>query len=109
MPRGVPANFLYIKEACNRFIILGEGNHQYGEAMYRRLYDDLVANWEEWIVVSLLPEINLVSRAQFLPTSSTLQFFSHPLNQSHAGDTCMVLEKLCDIYDLREDYEECSE
>lgn len=53
MPPGVPANFLFINEAANKYVVLGDGKREYGEALYRRLYDELVANEKEWMDVSV--------------------------------------------------------
>lgn len=84
MPPGVPDNFLYIREAVGKFLSLKEGKREFGEAVYKKLLDELIENRNEWG-----------------------DFFNFPANQTHAGDACMALEELASIYDGREDYENC--
>lgn len=48
MPRGVPQNFLYIKQASTKFVSLKNGEREYGEALYQKLFDELVKNKDEW-------------------------------------------------------------
>lgn len=84
MPPGVPDNFLYIKEACNKYVSLKESKREYGEAVYKKLLDEFEQNQGEWD-----------------------RFFRHPANASHAGDACMCLDGLASIYKGRKDWESC--
>ena len=52
LPPGLPENFLYIHEAMNKYASLGKKKREFGEAIYRRLFDELVENEEEWEDVS---------------------------------------------------------
>lgn len=54
MPTGVPANFLLINTATNRYVSLGENKREFGEAAYKQLYNDLVENKDKWMDVSQL-------------------------------------------------------
>ena len=84
MPHGVPQNFQYIKEASNRYVYLKEGKREFGEAAYKKLFDELVMNKDEWDC-----------------------FFRFPANASHAGDSCMCLGELAGVYKGRRDYDAC--
>ena len=53
MPAGVPENFLLIHEAATKMAMLGAEKRMYGEREYKRVYDDLVANEQEWLEVSV--------------------------------------------------------
>ena len=70
MPPGVPENFLWLKSALNEFGRLKEDKREYGEKAYKKLYDDMVTNKQVW-----------------------MHFFQR--NQTHAGDTCLILEQVC--------------
>ncbi|KAL7548669.1 hypothetical protein ACHAWF_011939 [Thalassiosira exigua] len=83
MPPGVPDGFPLIKKATQEFLSHRPEGRQYGEATYRALYDNLVQNEKEW-----------------------MEFFRHPPNQGHAGDTSMVLEELASILFERKSFEE---
>jgi hypothetical protein len=52
LPPGLPENFFYIHEAICKYASLGEKKREFGEAIYRRLCDELVENEEEWEDVS---------------------------------------------------------
>jgi hypothetical protein len=71
MPEGVPDNFLFVYEANNKYMMLGDEKRLYGEYEYKRLYDDLLANKEEW-----------------------LEFFRYLANAQYCGDCFKVLEPL---------------
>mmetsp|Transcript_15165 Transcript_15165/g.21537 ORF Transcript_15165/g.21537 Transcript_15165/m.21537 type:complete len:409 (-) Transcript_15165:215-1441(-) len=84
MPPGVPDNFLYIRKASSKYVSLKEGKREFGEAVYKKLLDELMGNKAEWE-----------------------RFFNFPANQTHAGDACMALDELASIYNGRGDYENC--
>ena len=67
MPAGVPENFLFIHEAATKMAMLGGEKRMYGEREYKRLYDDLVANEQEWMEVSVS---NIISQIFRLLTTS---------------------------------------
>ena len=114
MPAGVPENFPFIHEAATKMAMLGGEKRMYGEREYKRLYDDLVANEQEWMEVSV-PSFRLLMIYVY-GTSDTcinnyfvVQFFEHFLNNGHTGDCAMVLELLTGIYYERGDYESCGQ
>ncbi len=86
MPEGVPDNFLFVYEANNKYMMLGDEKRLYGEYEYKRLYDDLLANKEEW-----------------------LEFFRYPANAQYCGDCFKVLEPLAKIFFFRREYEKCGQ
>jgi len=57
LPPELPENFLYIHEAMNKYASLGKKKREFGEAIYRRLYEELVENDEEWEDVSGMIEL----------------------------------------------------
>ena len=63
LPPELPVNFLYIHEAIYKYASLGEKKREFGEAIYQRLYDELVENEEEWEDVSDMRVIVLISCA----------------------------------------------
>lgn len=71
MPPGVPEHFLWLKSALTEFGRLKGDKREYGEKAYKKLYDDLVTNKHVW-----------------------MRFFERLPNQSHAGDTCLILEQV---------------
>jgi len=84
MPPGVPRNFLFLKSSLDEFAKLKAEKREFGEKTYKRLFDDLITNERDW-----------------------LRFFGRLPNQSHAGDACLILEKLATIYLARKDWKEC--
>mmetsp|Transcript_28094 Transcript_28094/g.62896 ORF Transcript_28094/g.62896 Transcript_28094/m.62896 type:complete len:464 (+) Transcript_28094:271-1662(+) len=83
MPPGVPENFLWLKSALTEFGRLKGDKREYGEKAYKKLYGDLVANKQVW-----------------------MHFFQR--NQTHTGDTCLILEQLAHIYSARGKWDDCA-
>lgn len=114
MPAGVPENFLFIHEGATKIAMLGGDKRMYGEREYKRLYDDLVSNEQEWIEVSVSNIISL-NQLQFMvfwdfgQIIFAVQFFERFHNHNSAGDCAMVIEELAHVYYGRGDYESCGQ
>ena len=83
VPDGVPSKFHLVGEAMNTLMSYSEEKSMFGEAKYKELYDELVSNEKEW-----------------------LEFFDHPMNVEHTGQTSLVLEELSRVYSGRKSWEE---
>lgn len=86
MPPGVPKNFLLIRHATDKYTSCREGKRQFGEGLYKEVYDELVKNKDEWS-----------------------SFFGHYKNQEHARDACICLGELAEIYQQRQDFGACED